>query len=274
MKIGIIGFGYVGSALAYGLKKFGHEIKICDIDKEKIKTAKRSFKATEKVENLLDSEIIFICVPTPSKKDGSCDTSIVENVVIELANKIKKRTIIVIKSTIIPGTTDKLITKNKNSKISILVNPEFLRAKTALKDFLTPDRIVIGGYDRRAMKVLAKIYEPFNTPIVLTEPKIAEMVKYASNAFLATKVSFANQIKLICDKLKINSKEVMKIVTMDHRIHPSHLDPTKGPYEGPCLPKDILALIKKAKEVSSPIYLLEGVEKINNLLKFDQYNPS
>ena len=266
-RIGIIGFGYVGSAVANGFKHYGHEIHIFDIDKKKLEMAKKEGYIVHKTlgELVNNTDIIFVCVPTPPKEDGSCDTSIVENVVEKIAEAAKEEKIVVIKSTVIIGTTDKIIDKvsKVNDKIKVIFNPEFLRAKSAKEDFLNPDRIVIGGYDKKAIETVEELYKPFNKPIIITDSKTAEMIKYASNAFLATKVSFANQIKIICDKLGIDAKKVMDVVTMDHRINPSHLDPTKGPFGGVCLPKDLDALIKKTEEIGVENSLLKAVKEIN-----------
>jgi len=275
MKLGIIGFGYVGSAVANGFRTCGHEIHVFDISKEKLVQAKKDGHAVhEHIEELVDnSNIIFVCVPTPPKDDGSCDTSIVENVIEKIAKSTKEEKIVVIKSTVIIGTTDKIINRVSiiNDKIKIIFNPEFLRAKYAKQDFLNPDRIVIGGYDKKAIEIVKKLYESFNRPIIIVDPKTAEMIKYTSNAFLATKVSFANQIKMICDKLGIDAKKVMEVVTMDHRINPSHLDPTKGPFGGACLPKDLDALIKKTEEMGIENILLKAVKEINKKMLIDTF---
>jgi len=267
MKIGIVGFGYVGSAVANGFKIFDHEIHIFDINDEKRRKGEEEGYITHKtLDDLVDvSDIIFVCVPTPPRENGSCDTSIVEDTIEKVAKIAREEKIVVIKSTVIVGTTDKIIKEISkiNNKIKILSNPEFLRTKYAKEDFLNPDRIVIGGYDKKAIEILKELYKPFNAPIVIVDPKTAEIIKYASNVFLATKVSFANQIKLICDKLGIDAKKVMDVVVMDHRINPSHLDPTKGPFRGYCLPKDLDALIKKTEEMDIENSLLKAVKVIN-----------
>lgn len=270
MKIGIIGFGHVGSAVANGFKTHGHEIYIFDTSKEKLIQAKEEgYVIRKSIEELANSvDIIFVCVQTPPKEDGSCNTSIVENVIEGIAKVAREGKIVVIKSTVIVGTTDKIISEvsKANDKLKIVFNPEFLRAKYAKQDFLKPDRIVIGGYDKEAVEIVKKLYEPFNSLVIITDPKTAERIKYASNIFLATKVSFANQIKIICEKLGVDAKEVMDVVIMDHRINPSHLDPTKGPFGGTCLPKDLDALIRKTEEMKIENSLLKAVKKINRII--------
>lgn len=275
MRIGIIGYGTVGKAVAYGFKKFNHEIYVYDVDKEKVKKTKRfGYRVVGSIEEMLQNvNVLFVCVPTPPNPDGSCNVSLVKEVVKKIAELSKEEKIVIIKSTIIVGTTDEIINEIKkiNPKIKIVYNPEFLRARYAIHDFLNPDRIVIGTYSRKAIKVVKNLYKLFNSPIIITTPKTAEMIKYASNAFLATKVSFANQIKMICEKLKLNSKKVMMVVGMDRRITPSHLDPTKGPFGGGCLPKDLDALIKKTEELKVNNILLKAVKEINEIVKKSNY---
>lgn len=271
MKIGIVGFGSVGKAVANGFKNFGHTIYVYDVDENKLKEAKRKgYYITKTINEIVDkTKVLFICVPTPSNPDGSCNTSLVRNTIIEISKLTKEEKILVIKSTVIVGTTDKLVKEvNKiNPKVKIVFNPEFLRNKHANFDFLHPDRIVIGAFSRKAINIVRRLYKPFNSKIVVTDPRTAEMIKYASNAFLATKVSFANQIRIISEKLKINPKKVMDVVVMDKRINPSHLDPTKGPFGGKCLPKDLDALIRKTEELGIENILLKAVKRINEITK-------
>lgn len=261
-NIGIIGYGTVGSTIAKGLTKISkNKIFVYDIDKDKIKNVKddRTFIC----ENIRDltriSDIIFVCVPTPSKNNGSIDLSIVDRVLREISF-IKEKKIIVIKSTIIPGTTKKYQKKYKN-KI-IVYNPEFITEKNAEQNFLNPDRIVIGADDEDVIKKLCEFYEKFDCPIIKTDSTTAEMIKYASNSFLTTKVSFVNQIHLMCKKLGINSKDVMRGVVLDKRIHPSHTEPGRS-WRGKCLPKDLQAIIKKGEEIGCDVSLLKAVWKIN-----------
>jgi len=271
MRIGIIGFGYVGSAVADGFRKSGHVIYVYDIAAAAIKRARgeKYFVCAGLPELVTNSEVIFICVPTPSMPDGRNDSTIVKKTVETIARLCEKETILVIKSTIMVGTTDKLIkmVRVRNKSLQVLVNPEFLTARNAHNDFLNPDRIVIGGRNAESMNKLKGLYKKFSKNILLVDPSTAELAKYASNSFLAAKVSFANQIKLICLRVDANPAEVMKIVGLDRRIGPSHLNPNMGPFSGGCLPKDLDALIFETSKEGVDNCLICAVRKINEDIK-------
>ena len=198
---------------------------------------------------------IFVCVPTPMKKDGSCDTSIVESVVLEVDDAVKKMgllRVVVIKSTVPPGTTDAINEKTEN--IQVCFNPEFLTERNAIEDFKNQDRIIIGG-PRPATNVVKQMYATAfpNVPTTKTSSTIAELVKYVTNCFLATKVSFANEIKQICDKLEIDYDKVIEYAGKDKRLGNSHWA-VPGPdgnlgFGLTCFPKDLNALIARSKEL-------------------------
>ena len=258
MKIGIVGQGYVGTAIKVVFEQY-----------YKTDTFDLNGKCTcETINDLVDSsDIIFICVPTPMKKDGSCDISIVETVVRDI-NTIADNSdkIIAIKSTIPPGTTEKL--NEECDDITVLFNPEFLTEANFIEDFKNQNRVIIGGL-RRASAKLKQIYSLVfpNAKIVITEPRIAEMVKYFTNTFLATKVSFANEMKMICDGLNINYNEVMKYAIYDERLGRSHWA-VPGPdsklgFGGSCFPKDLNALIKTADELGVLTNVLNSVLRTN-----------
>ncbi len=259
-KIGIIGFGTIGKTIAHVFKKQKYTVLINDIKYSNLNTKEEIAK---------ESDYIFLCLPTPTDKNG-CNIKILENVINDL-DYYKAKGILIIKSTVIPGTTNKII--KKYPKLKIIYSPEFLTEKNALENFLNPDRIVFGGNKKYINRVIELFYNAKITPknkeniLIYDDPTIAEMGKYASNCFLATKVSYVNQIKIICKKYKINPSDVMKIVITDSRIGKTHLDPTKGPYEGKCLPKDIKAIIHEAKKHNIYIPLLEAIEKINEEMK-------
>ena len=248
MKIGIIGQGFVGTAVREGLKNY-HSIDTFDLDEKK--------RDVDYIEDIVDrNNIIFVCLPTPMKKNGSCDTSIVENTVMELDNlaltrQCSKR-IVVIKSTIPPGTTEKLNEECKH--IQVVFNPEFLTEANFIEDFRNQSRIIIGG-ERPSTTKLRQVYSLAfpDAKIVKTGSITAEMVKYFTNTFLATKVSFANEMKMLCDELNIDYDKVVEYSTYDDRLGKSHWA-VPGPdgkfgFGGSCFPKDLNALIKLAEEL-------------------------
>ena len=260
MKIGIIGAGIVGSATAFGLKSKLNEIIVYD----KFKSGYQSIK------DIVSCDIVFICVPTPMKKSGEIDLSAINDSVEQLVNNNYKN-IVVIKSTAVSGTTDNLA--KKYADLSFAFNPEFLTEKNSLLDFLDSDRIIVGANDDNVYKKIAQIYVDagFKCPIFHTDIKTAEMIKYMSNAFLATKVIFANEIYQICKKLDIDYREVSKLVALDERIGKSHLmvpgeDNCFG-FSGTCFPKDINALIYLARENGYKPNLLEEVWRTNLLVR-------
>ena len=246
MRIGIVGQGYVGTAVKEVFSKH-YEVDTFDLDESK--------RDVDYIEDIIDrNNIIFVCVPTPMKKDGSCDTSIVEGVVKELNELALTRQcsnrIIAIKSTIPPGTTNRL---NKECEyVSVIFNPEFLTEANFIEDFRNQSRIIIGG-ERPATTKLRQVYSLLfpDATIVKTGSKTAEMVKYMTNTFLATKVSFANEIYEICGRLEIDYDKVVEYSTYDERLGKSHWA-VPGPdgklgFGGSCFPKDINALIELSK---------------------------
>ena len=248
MKIGIVGQGYVGTAVKEVFSKH-YEVDTFDLDESK--------RDVDYIEDIIDrNDIIFVCVPTPVRKDGSCDTSIVKNVVRELNELALTRQcsnrIVVIKSTIPPGTTDKLNKECKN--ITVIFNPEFLTEANFIDDFKNQNRIIIGG-QRPASTKLRQVYSLAfpDATIVKTGSKTAEMVKYMTNTFLATKVSFANEMYNICSRLDIDYDKVVEYSTYDERLGKSHWA-VPGPdgkmgFGGSCFPKDINALIQLGLEL-------------------------
>jgi len=247
MKVGIIGQGFVGTAVREGLKQF-YEIDTFDLDENK--------RDVDYIEDIIDrNDIIFVCLPTPMKKDGSCDTSIVENTVMELDNLALTRQcsnrIVVIKSTIPPGTTEKLNEECKH--IQVVFNPEFLTEANFIEDFKNQDRIIIGGPRPASTRVRQLFYKAFpKAHIIKTGSTTAEMVKYMTNTFLATKVSFANEIFEICERLGVDYDKVTEYATYDDRLGKSHWS-VPGPdghygFGGSCFPKDIQAIISFAKD--------------------------
>ena len=241
--IGIIGQGFVGSALREGMKS-AFNIETLDIDPEKQSSCSNISELIDKVD-----EVIFVCLPTPMKKSGRCSTAIVETAISDIndANqRLNKRIIAVIKSTIEPGTTDKL--NSSYSHVDIVFNPEFLTEANSFEDFKNQTRVIVGGPRPASTKVKSVFRKAFpKTPIIKTGAGVAEMVKYFTNCFLATKVSFANEMKQVCDRLDIDFDKVVEYALYDERIGDSHLSvpgPDGSPgFGGHCFPKDLNAII-------------------------------
>ena len=262
MKIGIIGQGFVGTAVREGVKNF-FNIETFDINKESTCTSTK--EVCDK------SDITFVCLPTPMKKDGSCYTGIVEKVLSEI-NDINKCNVIVVKSTIPPGTTSKWNKMFNN--INVVFNPEFLTEANAINDFKNQNRIIIGGPKKSASKVRRLFVKAFpKVKIIKTDSTYAEMVKYVTNCFLATKVSFANEMYQICENLNIDYDKVVEYVKYDERIGNTHLN-VPGPdgdfgFGGHCFPKDLNALINLAEKqgLGLDINVLKATLETNNKVR-------
>jgi UDPglucose 6-dehydrogenase len=293
--ISIIGSGYVGLVTAVGFADSGRKVICIDTDEDKVQqinegklpfyeaglesrlalyvNGRNAIKASSDYNEILDTEVAFICVGTPCNSNGIIDLSYVRHSTTEIAKVLargKNYHIVVVKSTVVPGTTEEIIIpileKYSNKKIgsdfSVAVNPEFLQEGRAFQDFINPDKIIIGEYNHRAGDMLQRIYSHFNAPIIRTNIKTAEMIKYASNAFLATKISFANEIGNICKRLDIDVYDVTDAIGHDPRIGNTFLDAGIG-FGGSCLPKDVNALIHRGRETGYQAVLLESILRIN-----------
>lgn len=261
MNVGIVGQGFVGSAIKEGLRNF-HNVLTYDKDPSKSMTAT--------LEQVVDnSEIIFVCVPTPMRLSGECDTRILEDVVCEIndivtKSKSSKKTIVV-KSTVPPGTTSRL--DEKYNKINVAFSPEFLTEANSFEDFKNQTRIIVGGSGAKKVKQMFR--KPFpKIPIVITKSDTAEMVKYFINCFLATKVTFANQMYDLCETSGIDYDKVCEYALLDQRIGESHLavpgpDGDRG-FGGHCFPKDLSAMIHFAHLFDSDAGFLKQVSNSNN----------
>tara|TARA_A100001011_G_scaffold393003_2_gene481825 strand:+ start:490 stop:1344 length:855 start_codon:yes stop_codon:yes gene_type:complete len=268
MKIGIVGQGFVGTAIREGLKNF-YPVLVYDI-KENICPEEMLTTPQGIIKNC---EVIFQCLPTPMKKSGECDLSIVRGS-LETLNAMSithnKNPVIIVKSTIPPGTCEKLNEEFKN--INIIFSPEFLTEANSIEDFKNQTRIILGGprpYTTQIKTVLRKAFP--HIPIVKTGYKTAEMVKYFINNFLSAKVTFANEMYQICNSLDIDYDKVTEYALFDKRIGRSHLA-VPGPdgdfgYGGHCFPKDIDAMIYLAKEMSVDSSLLEAIKQKNNSIR-------
>ena len=278
-KISIIGSGWVGTAIGKGLIELGNEVFFYDIvDKNHPNFTKDINHAIE------NSNVSFICVPTPTRENGEIDLSYIKeatkNIGKALANKAEYH-VVVVKSTVVPETTENVVIpilekysgKKVGENFSSCMNPEFLTEISGTwskeggtkKDFFTEDRIVIGEYDKRSGDVLEELYKPPDKPIFRTDLKTAEMIKYTSNCMLATKISYWNEIFLICKELSIDSQTVANIVSVDPRIGRYGTVHGKA-FGGKCLPKDLKAFISFAKKYRN-VRLLKAVDEINEEMK-------
>ncbi len=294
MDVSVIGTGYVGLVTGAGLAEKGHTVICYDIIKEKIKDIERGVSPIyekgldiiikrnigEKLNTsmdlksaVLDSAITFICVGTPSNKDGSINLRYVKNACREIGSVLEEKKeyhLIVVKSTVVPGTTEEVIVpllekfsgRKAYRDFGVVMSPEFLREGVAVEDFLKPDRIIIGANDKRSSDLLRDLYNEFNCPILRVDIKTAEMIKYASNTFLAVKISYINEIGNICKELGVDVYDVAKGVSLDHRISRYFLNAGLG-FGGSCLPKDVKALIHRARELNYEPGLLKSVIKVN-----------
>jgi UDPglucose 6-dehydrogenase len=270
-KVGIIGLGFVGTAVETGLQSVA-EIRSYD-----------KFKDTENLDSVVNnSDIIFVCVPTPMEDSGHCDTSIVEEVCYDISRVAKERKAIVIKSTVPPGTTQ-MIYDYLGGSHSIMFNPEFLTERNFIQDFMEQDRIFIGsarGCESRDVALVLSLYEAFaktqEKPAFIGElasAEASELLKYATNSFLATKVMFFNEIYDICKALEVDFEEVRQTMLMDSRIGKTHtnvpgFDGQRG-FGGKCFPKDISALIALARDYDIEPMLIDTAWSSNLIIRED-----
>jgi len=293
MKITIIGAGYVGLVTGACFASLGNKVLCVDSDKKKIDSlakgrvtiyepglqelvksnlAKRRLAFSGSIgRGVRQSEIIFICVGTPSKESGEPDLLSLEKVSHEIAKNLNSYKLVVEKSTVpvetgewIKRTIDIYLghSRKKKAEFDIASNPEFLKEGTAISDFMHPDRVVIGVRSERARKILTDLYKPVNAPIVATDIKSAEIIKHASNSYLATKISFINAISAICEKTGADIDEVARGIGLDKRIGASFLKAGAG-FGGSCFPKDLAAFIYIAQKLGCEFGLLKEVRKIN-----------
>lgn len=296
MKITVVGTGYVGLVSGACFAEFGVDVVCVDKNKEKIRKLKRGiipiyepgleelvqkninekrlFFETDISSSLEDSSAIFIAVGTPSRRgDGHADLTYVFNAAEEIAMNLKSYAVIVNKSTVPIGTGRKVYDIIKKMKpdveFDVASNPEFLREGSAINDFMRPDRVVIGCESKQARDILKELYRPLfllETPILFTKRETAELIKYAANSFLATKITFINEIADLCEKVKADVSDVSVGIGLDGRIGKKFLHPGPG-YGGSCFPKDTLALVKTAQDYKSPLKLIEHVVESNKKRK-------
>ena len=289
MKLTIIGTGYVGLVTGTCFAEVGHEVICVDNDASKVKmlqaggipiyepgleelvkknvSAGRLSFTTSTAEGVEKSDVIFIAVPTPPQKDGSVDLSFIEKVAREIAAALTSYKIVVDKSTVPVQTGDKVAETIKRYckarvDFDVVSNPEFLREGFAVDDLMKPDRIVIGVRSQRPVPAMKETYAPFKAPIIVTDINSAELIKHASNSFLALKISYINAISVICEATGANVQEVANGMGMDDRIGRRFLNPSLG-FGGSCFPKDLSAFIKISEQVGYDFDLLKEVQRIN-----------
>ncbi|OQY28797.1 MAG: UDP-glucose 6-dehydrogenase [Candidatus Cloacimonetes bacterium 4572_55] len=293
--ITVFGAGYVGLVTGAGLSDFGNRVICVDVDKNKIdglnlgiipiyepglkdlvdrnKRANRLTFTTDIVNSITKAEVIFIAVGTPPTSDGQANLQFVEEVARNIAEHAKGYKVIVTKSTVPVGTgqlIEKILSETAvDLEFDVVSNPEFLREGSAIEDFMRPNRVVIGSRTERAAKVMKDVYRSLyinETPIITTDVESAEIIKYASNAFLATKITFINEIANLCEKVGADVHHVAKGMGSDHRIGKKFLHPGPG-YGGSCFPKDTSALVKIAHQFGENIRIVETVMEVNEAQK-------
>src|SRR5690554_2861065 len=290
MKIAVIGTGYVGLVTGTCFADTGNDVICVDIDKDKVDRMRngevpiyepyldtvfeRNIKqgrlvfTTDLKEAVTDAEVIFLALPTPPGEDGSADLSYVLGVAEELGHILEKYAVIVDKSTVPVGTAElvtKAIAKNAKVEFDVVSNPEFLREGFAVEDFMKPDRVVIGTSSERAAEIMEDLYKPFvrqGNPLIIMDEKSAELTKYAANSFLATKITFMNEIANFCEKVGADVDAVRAGIGSDTRIGKRFLFPGIG-YGGSCFPKDVQALAKSGKEYGYEFSILDSVMRVN-----------
>ena len=294
MKISVVGTGYVGLVTGTCLAETGNEVVCVDIDENKVKRMQngevpiyephldvlfeRNIKAgrltftTSLEEGLSHGDIIFLALPTPEDEDGSADLKYVLGVSDDIGRLISSYKVIVDKSTVPVGTSEKVhaaIAKNAKCEFDVVSNPEFLREGFAVDDFLKPERIVVGSSSKRATELMEKLYKPFvrsGNPVIIMDEKSAELTKYAANAFLATKITFMNEIANFCERVGADVDKVRIGMGTDSRIGKRFLFPGIG-YGGSCFPKDVKALHKSGKDSGYNFEILESVIEVNQRQK-------
>ena len=294
MKISVVGTGYVGLVTGTCFAETGNEVTCIDIDEAKVGMMKdgkipiyepgleKIFKRNIKEKRLIftsdlksgikDAEVIFLALPTPPGEDGSADLSYIMDVAKKIGPYLNKYTIVIDKSTVPVGTSEQVnecIESTTKAEFDVVSNPEFLREGFAVDDFMKPDRVVIGTSSEKAKKVLQKLYSPFvkqGNPIYFMDEKSAEMTKYVANSFLATKISFMNEVANLCEILGANVDDVRLGIGSDERIGKRFLFPGIG-YGGSCFPKDVMALQKSSSNMGYDFKILNSVSEVNKIQK-------
>ncbi len=296
MRVTMIGTGYVGLVSGACFADFGHVVTCVDKDEGKIASLKRGvmpiyepgledlveknvkeerlFFTTDPADAIRNADAVFIAVGTPSRRgDGHADLSYVFAAAGAMADLMQGYTVVVTKSTVPVGTGDEVEARIKkrrpDAEFAVVSNPEFLREGAAINDFKRPDRVVVGTHDERARSVMNELYRPLflnETPILFTERRTSELIKYAANAFLALKITYINEMADLCEAVGANVQEVARGIGLDNRIGGKFLNAGPG-YGGSCFPKDTLALVRTAQEAGAPVSIVETVVKVNDARK-------
>jgi UDPglucose 6-dehydrogenase len=294
MRIAVVGTGYVGLVTGTCLAETGNQVTCVDINEEKVKmmqagklpiyepglellfnrniSQKRLLFTTNLANAIADAQIIFLALPTPPGGDGSADLSYVLGAAKDIAKLVTDYKVIVTKSTVPVGTADRVtavIKANTNIECAVVSNPEFLREGVAVEDFMKPDRVVVGTLDERARKLMAELYAPYvrqGNPIIFMDERSSELTKYAANSFLATKISFMNEIANLCELVGADVDMVRRGIGADNRIGNRFLFSGIG-YGGSCFPKDVQALAKSAQENQYDFKILNSVMEVNEMQK-------
>lgn len=283
-RVAVVGTGYVGLTTGACLASLGHDVVCADVDADKVERLSRGeipivehgleALVTEGIaagrlrfvlgaaEAVKDAEITFLCVPTPQGEDGSADLSYVETAARQIAPVLPYESIVVNKSTVPVGSTTVVARAMQRPDVRVVSNPEFLREGSAVQDFLHPDRVVVGSEDQTAAIEVADLYASLNAQRVITDPASAETIKYAANAFLATKLSFINAVAAICEGVGADINDVVLGIGYDKRIGHQFLQPGPG-WGGSCFPKDSIALVNIADNAGYEFHLLRGVIAVN-----------
>jgi UDPglucose 6-dehydrogenase len=287
MDIAVIGAGYVGLVTAGGLTSLGHRVRLGEADPERVAAlvAGETPIYEEGLPELLTNgrdqglltfhvsnpeavagvDFVFLCLPTPEGENGRADLRFINAVIDELATQVDEGVTFVVKSTVPPGTVAGLRKRlaDRGSGARIVAHPEFLREGRAVSDFLEPDRIVIGAYEAADASAVAALYDGLSTEVVITDPTSAEMIKYASNSYLAARLTFVNTLANLCEAVGADVMDVITGMGLDHRIGPHFLKPGPG-YGGSCFPKDTIALIGVAEDAGYDFELLRAVIDADN----------
>ena len=284
-NVAVVGTGYVGLTTGACLAHMGHHVVCADVNQPKVELLKRgevpiveadlgdlvreglttnrlSFVVGAQ-EAVASCEFAFLCVPTPEGEDGEADLSYVESVAAEISTVLPRNSVVVNKSTVPVGSTRVVERVLRRPDVHVVSNPEFLREGSAVQDFLHPDRIIVGSDDQEAANRVAKLYERLNAPVLVSDAATAEMIKYAANAFLATKLSFVNSIANICEGVGADVRDVMQGLGYDRRIGHDFLKPGPG-WGGSCFPKDTQALLRIAERAKYDFHLLRSVVDANH----------
>jgi UDPglucose 6-dehydrogenase len=303
MYVSVVGSGYVGTTLAACLAELGHDVVNVDVDEDLVSMLNAGeapiheeglpelvashagpdgdgrLRATTDYDAILDTEVTFLCLPTPSREDGSIDLSIMQTAAESLGDTLAKkegRHTVIVKSTVVPGSTEDEIApivatrsgKATGDELGVGMNPEFLREGTAVADFMDPDKVVLGADDPVTLETMHELFAPLveqagNPPVVETNTRTAEMVKYANNAFLASKISLMNDLGNICKEYDVDAYEIADAIGLDSRIGRSFLDSGLG-WGGSCFPKDVAAITAAARDVGYDAPLLTAAMEVND----------